>query len=252
LQLTPEGVTGAVYVADTRDHHASARVAATTFVANPFGAPGSRMVRTGALARWNRSGRLLSVGATGSPARSVTDVVESHPAVREAVVLTTATGVTAFWVPAAAAAVLPMAEDLREFSAGRLDARSVPTRFVALGAVPRTPDGEVDENALRTLVSETEPARGESRQRWTALQRSVAEHWAAVLGHDDFGSEDGFFDVGGNSHRVVELQRRLDEQWPGALRVGQLFDLVTVAAQAEAIAQSTDTSEASAPATYEF
>ena len=48
------------------------------------------------------------------------------------------------------------------------------------------------------------------------------------------------------------LQRRLDERWPGALRVGQLFDLVTVAAQAEAIAQSTDTSEASAPATYEF
>ncbi|WP_368681503.1 phosphopantetheine-binding protein [Rhodococcus opacus] len=145
-----------------------------------------------------------------------------------------------------------MADDLREFSAGRLDARSVPTRFVALGAVPRTADGEVDENALRALVSEAAPAPGESRQRWTTLQRSVAEHWAAVLGHDDFGPEDGFFDVGGNSHRVVELQRRLDERWPGALRLGQLFDLVTVAAQAEAISQSTDTSEASAPATYEF
>jgi hypothetical protein len=73
-----------------------------------------------------------------------------------------------------------------------------------------------------------------------------------VLVHHDFATEVGFFDVGGNSHRVVELQRRLDEQWPGALRVGQLFDLVTVAAQAEAIAQSTDTSEAPAPATYEF
>ncbi|UOT02847.1 amino acid adenylation domain-containing protein [Rhodococcus opacus] len=252
LQLTPEGVTGAVYVADTREHHTSARAAAATFVANPFGAPGSRMVRTGTLARWNRSGRLLSVGATGPPSRSVTDVVASHPAVREAVVLTTATGVTAFWVPAAAAAVLPTADDLREFSAGRLDARSVPTRFVALGAVPRTADGEVDENALRALVSDAAPAPGESRHRWTTLQRSVAEHWAAVLGHDGFGPEDGFFDVGGNSHRVVELQRRLDERWPGALRVGQLFDLVTVAAQAEAISQSTDTSEASAPATYEF
>ncbi|ELB92048.1 non-ribosomal peptide synthetase, partial [Rhodococcus wratislaviensis IFP 2016] len=252
LELSPEGVTGAVYVADTPEHHISAPAAAATFVANPFGAPGSRMVRTGALARWNRSGRLLSVGATGPPSRSVTEVVASHPAVREAVVLTTATGVTAFWVPAAAAAVLPMADDLREFSAGRLDARSVPTRFVALGAVPRTADGEVDENALRALVSEAAPAPGESRHRWTTLQRSVAEHWTAVLGHDDFGPEDGFFDVGGNSHRVVELQRRLDERWPGALRVGQLFDLVTVAAQAEAISQSTDTSEASAPATYEF
>ncbi|WP_043826400.1 non-ribosomal peptide synthetase [Rhodococcus opacus] len=248
LQLAPEGVTGAVYAADTREHHTSARAAAATFVAHPFGPPGARMVRTGALARWTRSGRLLTVDAAGSRARSVADVVESHPAVREAVVLTTATGVTAFWVPAAAAAVLPMAEDLREFSAARLDARSVPARFVALGAVPRTAGGEVDENALRALVSEAEPA---ARPRWTVLQRSVAEQWAAVLGHDDFGPEDGFFDVGGNSHRVVELQRRLDEQWPGALRVGQLFDLVTVAAQAEALSNPTD-SEASAPATYEF
>ncbi|MBC2639600.1 MULTISPECIES: non-ribosomal peptide synthetase [unclassified Rhodococcus (in: high G+C Gram-positive bacteria)] len=252
LHPAPEGVTGAVYSADTQEPHTSARVAATTFVANPFGAPGSRMVRTGALARWNRSGQLVTVGASGSSTRSVTDVVASHPAVREAVVLTTAVGVTAFWVPAAAAAVLPMAEDLRNFSAERLDAPLVPARFVALGAVPRSADGTVDEGALRALVAETEPAGAAARHRWTALERTVAEDWAAVLGHDDFGPDDGFFDVGGNSHRVVELQRRFEERWPGTLRVGQLFDLVTVAAQAEAISNPTPVGDASAPATYEF
>ncbi|RZL82506.1 MAG: amino acid adenylation domain-containing protein [Rhodococcus sp. (in: high G+C Gram-positive bacteria)] len=252
LRMASEGVTGAVYVADTREPHTSARAAATTFVANPFGAPGTRMVRTGGFARWNRSGQLVNVTAPGTPARSVAEVVARHPAVREAVVLTTTTGVTAFWVPAAAAAVLPTAEDLREFSAERLDARLVPARFVALGAVPRSADGAVDEDALRALVADTEPAGGGSRQRWTALERSVAEAWAAVLGHDDFGPEDGFFDVGGNSHRVVELQRRLEQRWPGTLRVGQLFDLVTVAAQAEAISNPTRTGDASTPATYEF
>nr|WP_245814063.1 non-ribosomal peptide synthetase [Rhodococcus marinonascens] len=251
LRPAPAGVMGAVYVTDTQDEPTSARAVANTFVANPFGAPGSRMVRTGKLARWTRSGGLDVGAAGGSPVRSVADVVASHPAVREAVVLTTAAGVAAFWVPAAAAAVLPMAEDLRAFSAERLDSGQVPEQFLALGAVPRTTEGKVDECALRALISGAEPAEV-SRKRWTPLQRKVAEYWAAVLGHDDFGRDDGFFDVGGNSHRVVELQRRLDERWPGILRVGQLFDLVTVAAQADALSDTAPTTETNMPATYEF
>lgn len=63
----------------------------------------------------------------------------THPAIREAVALTTAAGITLFWVPAATAAVLPMPEDLSAFGAQRLESRLVPAQFFALGAVPRTP-----------------------------------------------------------------------------------------------------------------
>lgn len=57
-----------------------------------------------------------------------------------------------------------------------------------------------------------------------------------MLGHDDFDADDSFFTVGGNSLRVVELHKCFERDWPGAIRVGQLFDLDTVAAQAEAMA----------------
>ncbi|MDV7356861.1 amino acid adenylation domain-containing protein [Rhodococcus oxybenzonivorans] len=250
LHLVPEGATGAVYLAESAADDLSPREAATTVVANPFGAPGSRMVRTGRLARWTRSGRL--VGVDGSPLHSIPDIMKTHPAIREAVALTTAAGITLFWVPAATAAVLPTPEDLRAFGAQRLESRLVPAQFFALGAVPRSPDGEVDEDALRALIPEAQAPDRTSRQRWTEVQRAVAEEWAAVLGHEDFSREDGFFDVGGNSVRVVELARRFEDRWPGALRVGRLFDVVTVAAQAEVISHSADATQVRAPATYEF
>jgi hypothetical protein len=41
--------------------------------------------------------------------------------------------------------------------------------------------------------------------------------------------------VGGSSLRVIDLHKRLERQWPGVLRVGELFDLTTIAAQAEAL-----------------
>lgn len=183
-------------------------------------------------------------------------VLESHPAVGQAAVLTASAtgsaGGAAFWVPAATATVLPSAEDLRSFCAGRLGTGTAPEVFIALGALPMAGDNDVDEAALRALLPVAAPSSGSSRKHWTDIERSVAEQWEAVLAHDTFDVGDGFFDVGGNSHRVVELHLRLEERWPGALRVGQLFDLVTIEAQAAAISSLTSTAEAAAPVTFEF
>ncbi|WP_194835067.1 amino acid adenylation domain-containing protein [Nocardia sp. XZ_19_369] len=63
----------------------------------------------------------------------------------------------------------------------------------------------------------------------------IADLWAVVLQHNDFGTTDRFFEVGGNSHRVVALHQHLDQRWPGALRVGQLFELTTIELQAAAL-----------------
>nr|WP_277932469.1 hypothetical protein [Rhodococcus opacus] len=84
-------------------------------------------------------------------------VLESHPAIHQAVVLATAdehgeTALTAFWVPAAAATVLPTPRDLIAHCAERLVAQAVPDRFLALGALPLAPSSKVDEAALRRLL----------------------------------------------------------------------------------------------------
>ncbi|WDV34235.1 phosphopantetheine-binding protein [Streptomyces sp. AD16] len=101
--------------------------------------------------------------------------------------------------------------------------------------MPLAASGKIDEAALSRLLPAEEGGTGGADDATDALSQELAALWAKVLRHDDFGPEDSFFDAGGNSRSVVELHLCLEQRWPGALRVGQLFDLDRVADQARAL-----------------
>ena len=170
LVEVPYGAVGDLYVGGPQisEGYAS-RPAATAarFVADPFAArPGARMYHTGDLARVDPHGDIefrgrfdgqVKVRGARVERHAVEAVLESHPAIHQAVVLATAdehgeTVLTAFWVPSAAATVLPTPRDLIAHCAARLVAQAVPDRFLALGALPLAPSSKVDEAALRRLL----------------------------------------------------------------------------------------------------
>ncbi|WP_433761481.1 non-ribosomal peptide synthetase [Nocardia sp. CA-135398] len=238
---------------------------AARFVADPFSTePGGRMYRTGDLARVDAGGHIEFHGRADSQVKvrgvrveraAVETVLAGHPAVREAVVLDAtdsddAVYLAALWVPAAGSAPPPTVAALTGYCAERLAPESVPERFVAVEALPIAPgSSKLDEAALRALLrSRPEQRTAPSRDGWTENERAIGEIWSGVLQHDDFDRADRFFDVGGNSHRVVALHLRLEAGWPGAISVGMLFDLDTVAAQADALSPDRATRIESEPA----
>ncbi|MEV6138345.1 amino acid adenylation domain-containing protein [Nocardia sp. NPDC051990] len=238
---------------------------ATRFVADPFVTePGGRMYRTGDLARVDGSGDIEFHGRADSEVKvrgvrveraAVEAVLARHPAVRAAVVLDAmdadeAVYLAAFWVPAPGAAPPPTAGALSGYCAEHLVPESVPERFMAVDTLPIAPgSSKLDEAALRALLrSRPERRTVPSRDGWTETEQAVGEIWSEVLLHDDFDRGDRFFEVGGNSHRVVALHLRLEAGWPGAISVGMLFDLDTVAAQADALSAGPATRCTSEPA----
>ncbi|HEX2195902.1 MAG TPA: phosphopantetheine-binding protein, partial [Actinomycetota bacterium] len=66
------------------------------------------------------------------------------------------------------------------------------------------------------------------------------------------GVRDKFFEVGGNSLKIVELFERLDELYPGALTVAELFEHPTVTAMAAAIDSRTAADGDAGPALAGF
>jgi hypothetical protein len=102
---------------------------------------------------------------------------------------------------------------------------------VRLGELPRTPSGKLDRGALPDAEGETGAGTAFVAPDGD-VEQAVAALWCEVLGLRTVGANDKFFEVGGNSLRLVELHERLAAAYPGALSVADLFEHTTVSDQA--------------------
>ncbi|MFD8821689.1 condensation domain-containing protein [Streptomyces sp. NPDC059605] len=185
---------------------------AERFVPDPYGRPGTRLLRTGDLVRALADGSLEPVGRTDDrltvdgravePAEAETALRE-HEAVREAVVVPVGTG-TELRLAAYVVADedrCPPADELRAFLADRLPAPQVPDVCVRLDALPTTANGTLDRAAL----PDPEPAPGgaDREPEYAAprdeVELALAGIWSEVLGVDRVGIHDNFFALGGDS-----------------------------------------------------
>lgn len=69
----------------------------------------------------------------------------------------------------------------------------------------------------------------------TETERVIADVWAEVLGFDQFGRDDDFFDVGGHSVLATQVAARLRVAFGRDIPERALFDWPTVATLASAV-----------------
>jgi amino acid adenylation domain-containing protein len=254
LHAVPAGVVGELYIGGAFVALGYAGQPARTaerFVADPYGPPGARLYRTGDLALVDERGALHYRGRTDLQVKirgarvelgEIESVLEDHPAVGQAVVDHVPSDgdeprVVAFLTPKTPGTPLPSWAALRRHCHAALAEQAVPALFVPVARVPLNASGKADRRALRESLPPDASASGQpERRHWSAHQRIVGALWADVLGHAEAGLHDNFFAVGGSSLKVIDLHTALNRRWPGVLRAGELFDLITVAAQADAIA----------------
>jgi non-ribosomal peptide synthase protein (TIGR01720 family) len=110
----------------------------------------------------------------------------------------------------------------------------IPSFFVALTAMPLTPNGKVDLKAL------PEPAASKAGRRQTPprtdVERQLAQLWSEALGVSPVGVHDNFFELGGDSIlslKVSSRARRLGFE----LTPRELFEHPTVAELAGRLAR---------------
>ncbi|MDI9936619.1 amino acid adenylation domain-containing protein [Rhodococcus sp. IEGM 1351] len=208
LQPVPVGVIGELYVAGpglARGYHRRSALTAASFVANPFGEPGSRMYRTGDLVRWSEVGRLEYVGRNDFQVKirgqrvelgEIESVLARCDGVgRAAVTVHSGTGDRLVgYVTAEAGASIDTAGVLR-YAGSHLAPYMVPAQLVVLDRLPVGRTGKLDRRALPAPVL----APREFRAPATPVEEAVAEVFADVLGIERVGADDDFFELGGNS-----------------------------------------------------
>jgi amino acid adenylation domain-containing protein len=216
---------------------------AERFVPDSFsGEPGARLYRTGDLALRRPNGELEFLGRIDGQVKirgfrieigEVEAALTAHPDVRDAVVAAPSDRaggrrLAAFLVPRPGAVPSAMAAaGLRAFLEERLPGYMVPSSFTVLDALPLTPHGKVDRQALDR--SAPEPLRGpDFAPPATETERAVAGLWTEVLGVERVGVDDSFFDLGGHSLLLARLQTLLAERLGRDLPLLKLIEHPTV------------------------
>ena len=187
---------------------------AARFVADPSGPPGSRRYRTGDQVRWRADGVLEFVGRADGQVkirgfRIETAGIESallrHAAVRNAAVIAREDQpgrrrLVAYYV--ASAPVEPTA--LRAMLGRHLPEYMVPALYVALDALPVTPNGKLDRRALPAPDRQRPPLATAYAEPRGAAERRIAEIFSDLTGAWPVGRHDNFFELGGDSLLAVK------------------------------------------------
>jgi amino acid adenylation domain-containing protein len=248
LRPMAHGATGEIWIAGeglSRGYLRRPAATAEKFIPDPFSAdPGARMYRTGDLGRGGADEQVDCLGRTDHQVKvrgyrvelgEVEDALRRHPAVADAVaaVREDAPGdrVLVGYVVAEEGADAS-AVALKTFLRDRLPDYMVPTFVVALGELPRLPNGKVDRGALPAPVVDAERAYVAPR---TPAEDAVCRVWAEVLGVERVGAEDDFFELGGHSLRATQVTSRLRQAFGTGLAPFAVFELRTPAELARAV-----------------
>lgn len=218
LQLAPPGVPGELAIAGAglaMGYLARGDLSASAFIANPHGAPGSRLYRTGDRVRWLPGGQLEYIGRIDEQVKirgfrvepmeveaSVEQLLQKPCAVVARPNRAGAMQLSCFIETGASASVPEGTEALQLRCAQSLPAHLVPSYFIPLERLPRLPNGKIHRRAL-TLPEGLEQSSGRAPR--TDLERQLCQLMAQVLDRDALTIDDGFFEVGGDSISVVKL-----------------------------------------------
>jgi amino acid adenylation domain-containing protein len=252
LQPVPVGVPGELYIGGAglaRGYRNRPDLTAEKFIPDPFRGGKERLYRTGDRVRFQPGGDLEYLGRVDGQVKvrgfrvelgEVEAVLRGISGVREAVVrahedLPGQTRFIAYLVPDGARC--PSVRSLRRLLEETLPAHMVPSTFLLLDALPRTPNGKLDAAAL-PMPESSRPELDESYQGpRTPAEEVLAEIWMNVLRVDRVGVHDNFFELGGHSLLATRVISRARDAFHVELPLRDLFLNPTVAGLAMAIAE---------------
>lgn len=259
MRPVPPGVTGALYIAGealAHEYVGDPALTAMKFVPAPWD-HAQRLYDSGDMVRlgWDgaieyrgRADRQVKIRGLRVEPAEIDRVLLEHPGVAEAVTVVreTNTGGAALVAYFTAADSPVSVSDLREHARRQLPEHMLPSAFMALERLPRTPNGKLDVPALPDVVI-TRDRDVEYLEPRMGAEESLAAIWRDTLQIERIGLGDNFFELGGHSLLAAQVRSRIQQRFGVELPLEALFENQTLADLARRIDDETGADTAEAP-----
>lgn len=262
MALLPTGLIGELCIGGhglARGYLRQPQLTEERFVPDPFGEPGERLYRTGDLARWLPDGTIEFIGRRDGQVKihghrietgEVEAAILAHPAVQACAVVARpdADGQLRLVAYLVARSHKISWDALRTHLATRLPAALLPSAQVWLDQLPVTPNGKLDRRALPEPVGDRPELAQPFEEARNATEQRVCEAFARALHIGKVGRHDNFFDLGGDSLRVLQVLAELQRDSAQPLSTTLFFRHPTPSAMAAEL-EPASADAAPAPAT---
>jgi amino acid adenylation domain-containing protein len=257
LELVPVGVVGELLLGGVGLAHGYLNrpdLTAERFVPDPFSdVPGSRLYRSGDLARYRPNGTLEYLGRIDHQVKlrgfriepgEIEATLRQHSGVRESLVLLREDQpgdrrLVAYVTTRPGLASDPAA--LRSYLVARLPEYMVPSAYVILDAFPLTPTGKVDRRALPKPTENDLVSADDFTAPRTPTEETISRAWCEMLGLSRVSVTTGFFEAGGDSLAAARVVSRLRAAFDVDVTLRDLFETRTIAGLSARIEQMTST-----------
>ncbi|PYQ27335.1 MAG: hypothetical protein DMF56_20505 [Acidobacteria bacterium] len=198
---------------------------------------GERVYRTGDRARWREDGAIEFLGRRDEQVKirgfrvepgEVEQTLRQHPRVRDAAVIVAGeSGARELWAYVAGDL---SEDDVRAHAARTLPDYMVPSRVIAMDALPLTSSGKLDRLALpvwsrlSSLPPDVSPRN--------AIESRLAAIFESVLQRSPIGIHDDFFAIGGHSLSATRFAARISRELGLNAGLSDVFAHPTVALMA--------------------
>jgi aspartate racemase len=248
---TPVGVPGEIYIGGAglaRGYLNHPELTAEKFIANPFSAkPGARLYRSGDIARYLPDGNIELIGRKDDQVKirgyriepgEIEAVLNRHPQVRDVVVVARED------CPGDKRLVAYVAghdheelkvDELKTFLKTEVPGYMMPSAWVNLVSLPRTPNGKINRAALPAPDAGQLDSSAKFTAPRTEVEKTLARVWAEVLKLERVGIHDNFFDLGGHSLLATQVLSRLRNDFSKEIPLRTLFESPTIEQMAAVI-----------------
>ncbi|OYD09085.1 hybrid non-ribosomal peptide synthetase/type I polyketide synthase [Paludifilum halophilum] len=253
----PPGAVGELYIAGdgvARGYMGRSELTAEKFVPHPF-RPERRMYKTGDLARFLPDGIIEFIGRMDEQIKlrgyriekgEIESRLRDHPAIQEAVAVLRRDDwrepfLTAYYVAQKEFSVTELRDDLLQ----TLPEYMIPSHFIPLEKIPLTANGKLDKEALPKIPGDRPRQVAEYVTPQTDMERVISEVWKSVLGLEQVGVDDKFFEVGGHSLNLIQVNNQLKEKTGREIPIVEMFNHPTIRSLAQYL---TDEKKSAPPA----